>query len=48
MPSYQANKKSIYNWRQKNLDKNREINKRYKRKLDAWKKEKVIFLRILL
>ena len=48
MPSYQANKKSIYNWRQKNLEKNREINKRYKRKYDAWKKEKFIFLQILL
>jgi len=46
--NYQMNKKSIYTWRAKNIEKNREINKISKRKYDLWKKEKAIFLKILL
>jgi hypothetical protein len=48
MPSYAQNKEHIYKWREKNAQRNREINKFSKRKFDAWKKEKLIFLKILL
>jgi len=45
---YQLNKVHIYNWREKNLDHNRLINRKSKRKYDAWKKIKKIYLNILL
>ena len=46
--SYTKNKKSIYNWRIANPEKNREINKLAKRRFDCWKKVKREFLTILL
>jgi uncharacterized protein involved in tolerance to divalent cations len=47
-PTYQYNKKSIYIWRSKNLDRNREIVKLSKRKQDTWKKIQKVYLAILL
>lgn len=46
--SYAVNKKSIYNWREKNIERNREIVRRSKRKRDAWISISKIFLQILL
>lgn len=47
-PSYESNKKSIYNWRSKNIERNREINRKSKQKYDCWKKVQKEFLAILL
>lgn len=47
-PTYQHNKKSIYTWRSKNVERNREINKQAKRKIDLWKKIQKVYLAILL
>ena len=50
MPSkrYEVNKKSIYNWRAANPEKNREVNRISKRRFDCWKKIKKEFLTNLL
>jgi hypothetical protein len=48
MATYQQNKNGIYKWRMANLDHNREINKKSKRRHDAWKKIQRTFLAILL
>jgi hypothetical protein len=37
-PSYEKNKKYIMTWRSKNYETTLEINKQYKRRLDAWRK----------
>jgi len=42
--TYLQNKKSIYNYRNKNIDKIKEIKARYY----AWKKIQFIYLNILL
>jgi hypothetical protein len=47
-PSYESNKKSIYKWREANLERNRAINCKYKQKRDCWKKIQKEFLSILL
>lgn len=47
-PSYQQNKIHIYKWRENNIVRNRQINCKYKKKYDAWKKIKFEFLSILL
>ncbi len=50
--TYQQNKKSIYNWCAKNMDKKREINRgccaRYHAKKRAWKNVCQVFNSILL
>ena len=46
--SYAANKKHIYAWREKNYDHFLRIQRDNQRKYDAWKREKKIFLNILL
>ena len=47
---YEQNKKNIYKWRENetNMQRQLQINKLYKRKYDAWKKETKIHLAILL
>ena len=47
-PTYQQNKEFIYRWREKNAERNREINKQAKRKIDLWKKVQKVYLGILL
>ena len=47
-PTYAQNKKFIYNYRLKNMDKIREITKIQKRRYDAWKKIQKVYLGILL
>ena len=47
-PSYQQNKKHIYRWVENNLERKREIARNNQRKYDMWKREKKIFLKILL
>ena len=47
-PNYETNKKHIYKWRESHLEHNREINRKYKRKLDCWKKIQKEFLLILI
>jgi len=47
-PTYTQNKKHIYKWRENNIERKREINRRLQKKYDMWKREKTIFLRILL
>ncbi len=46
--SYEKNKKHILKWRLANIDKFREINKKSKRKRDAWKRIQKEFFQILL
>ena len=46
--SYAVNKKSIYNWREKNIERSREIMRRYKRRKNAWLKISKEFLQILI
>jgi hypothetical protein len=46
--SYAKNKIHIQKWREKNPEKNREINRKNQLKYDRWKKVKMDFLRILL
>ena len=49
MPSsYVKNKKFIYNWREKNPDRYRELSKLAKRRADMFKKERNRLFRILL
>jgi len=52
MPSYEQNKEFIYNWREKNKEKHRELSKihmrNYRLKLQNWKEIKFEFLNILL
>ena len=45
--TYLQNKQSIYNYREKNLEKCRAIQKEYKRKVYIWKKISKEFLAIL-
>ncbi len=45
---YSQNKQHIYKWRQSNLDKVKEINRKSKARHDAWKKIQMVFLSILL
>ena len=47
-PSYQKNKVNIYKYRVKHYEHVLEINRKSKRKHDAWKKIQKVFLRILL
>jgi len=44
---YQKNKTHIYNYREKNLDKVREMQKLYKRRKDTWLKIQKEFFNIL-
>jgi len=46
--SYINNKKSIYNYRKKNVDKYNEYMKIYKIKLRAWQKIRIEFFNILI
>ena len=46
--TYLQNKKSIYNYRDKNADKIREILKKSSKKQYEWKKIRKIYLAILL
>jgi hypothetical protein len=46
--SYINNKKSIYNYRAKNLDKYNEYNRIYKIKMRIWKKIQLEFFNILI
>ena len=46
--SYATNKKSIYNWREKNADKNREVNRRAQKRFREWKSIQKIYFQILL
>jgi hypothetical protein len=48
MATYAKNKKHIYAWREKNADKNREVNRIAKRRHDLWIKIQKVFLGILL
>jgi hypothetical protein len=41
MPTYQQNKKSIYKWRENNLDSFRAYNNEYCRKYNAANREKL-------
>jgi hypothetical protein len=45
--SYLQNKVHIYKWRDDNREKYNEVNKKFVRRGRAWKKEQLIFLRIL-
>jgi len=47
-PTYQQNKKSIYNYRNKNIELVREIDRKYKKRVYNWKKIQRVFLKILL
>ena len=46
--TYQQNKKHIYAWREKHKEHYIEKHKIHQRKYDAWRREKKIFLKILL
>lgn len=48
MPTYAKNKIHIYKWRETHLEHNRELNRKYKRKFDAWKRIQKEFLNILI
>jgi len=49
MPAtYAQNKQHIYKWRQSNLDKVRDINRKSNARYVAWKKIQMVFLSILL
>ena len=45
---YNQNKKHIYNWIERNLDRRREINRKNQRKYDCWKRIQKVYLNILL
>lgn len=51
-PSYEQNKIHIYKWRETNIERNKEINRRARlkqyTKQKAWKEIKMEFLSILL
>jgi|LakMenEpi03Aug12_release.lakeMendotaPanAssembly.Ray.scaffolds.fasta_scaffold5805028_1 hypothetical protein len=47
MPSYEQNKQHIYNWREKNKDRQRELNLIHKRRSMLWLSAKREFLNIL-
>ena len=44
---YAKNKQHIYKWRENHLERAREINCKYQRKYDAWKRISKIYLQIL-
>jgi hypothetical protein len=46
--AYSKNKKCIYNWREKNKERNLEINRRYYKKRAIWLKVSKEFNNILL
>lgn len=46
--SYAKNKQHIYAWRQKNLEKKREIDRKSMNRYRNWKKISAIFLNILI
>lgn len=46
--SYSSNKKSIYNYRAKNVDKYNDYMKIYKIKMRAWQKIRIEFFNILI
>ena len=46
-PTYKQNKTHIYKYREKNIDKVREMQKLYKRRKDAWLKVQKEFFNIL-
>lgn len=48
MPSYQQNKIHIYKWCENNIERSRQIKRKWKQRNDAWKKIKIEFLSILL
>ena len=49
MPStYAQNKKSIYNYRAKNLEKYNDMCRRNQRKYDSWKRVQKLYFNILL
>lgn len=45
--TYSYNKVHIYNWREKNIERNRAINRKSEQKRYAWKKIQKEFLAIL-
>ena len=47
-PTYKQNKTHIYKWREKNIEKLREINKKSKQRYDMFKKEQKRLFCILL
>lgn len=47
-PTYAQNKKSIYNWREKNKEKVAIINNRCRRNLYAFNKQAQLFRNILI
>lgn len=47
-PTYEQNKKHIYNYRLNNLDKWRHADRVRKNRQYAWKKISIVFLNILL
>lgn len=48
MAPYIVNKTHIYKWREKNIDRNRAINRKSKQKQDSWKKIRKEFFLILI
>lgn len=46
-PSYQQNKVHIYNWREKNIEKHKELSRLHMKKYCQWKKIQREFLGIL-
>jgi len=46
--AYSKNKKFIYQWRENNLEKKKELDRKHRRKYEMWKRERMIFLGILL
>jgi hypothetical protein len=46
--SYAVNKESIYRWRERNVDKNRAVNRKAQRRFVEWRKISKIFFNILL
>lgn len=47
-PSYEQNKKHIYEWNNKNYERKKQINNNWKRKHDSWKKISKIYFNILI
>lgn len=47
-PTYAQNKKSIYNYRLKNLDKVREITRLSMNRINAFRRESLLFRMILI
>jgi hypothetical protein len=47
-PTYAQNKKSIYNYRLKNLDKVREISRISMNRINAFKRQSLLFRMILI